>query len=210
LSIKRGQVDQTRSPHSDLPRRDGLLQVGLLRSIARGIDRLNEWVGVSVAWLALFTVLVEFTVVLMRYVFGVGSVKMQESIVYMHATVFMVAAGYTLLHDGHVRCDIFYATVAPRRQALIDLIGVIVFLLPTCVLTAWVAWPYVTAAWAVREGSPEGRLGIPGVYLLKSIILVFAGLVALQGVAMALHAALRLAGAESASAPAADAGGHGP
>jgi TRAP-type mannitol/chloroaromatic compound transport system permease small subunit len=183
--------------------------VRFLQGIARGIDRLNEWVGVSVAWLALFTVLAEFTVVVMRYVFGVGSVKMQESIVYMHAIVFMVAAGYTLLHDGHVRCDIFYATAVPRRQALIDLIGVFVFLLPTCALIAWVAWPYVAAAWAVREGSPEGSLGIPGVYLLKSIILVFAGLVALQGVAMALHAALRLADVESASPTAADDGGHG-
>ena len=76
--------------------------MGFLQSVARGIDRLSEAIGVSVAWLALFTVLVEFAVVLMRYVFGVGSVKMQESIVYMHAIVFMVAAGYTLLHNGHV------------------------------------------------------------------------------------------------------------
>ncbi|MGH6898190.1 MAG: TRAP transporter small permease subunit [Geminicoccaceae bacterium] len=183
--------------------------MSLLHDLARAIDRLNETIGVSVAWLALLTVLVEFTVVLMRYVFGVGSVKMQESIVYMHATVFMVAAGYTLLHNGHVRCDIFYAAASPRRQALIDLIGVIVFLLPTCALIGWVAWPYVAAAWAVREGSPEGSLGIPGVYLLKSIILVFAGLVALQGVAMALHSALRLAGFERAEATAADDGEHG-
>ena len=180
-----------------------------LQGLARAIDRLNEAIGVSVAWLALFTVLVEFTVVLMRYVFGVGSVKMQESIVYMHAIVFMVAAGYTLLHDGHVRCDIFYAAATPRSQALIDLIGVMVFLLPTCALIGWVAWPYVAAAWAVREGSPEGSLGIPGVYLLKSVILVFAGLVALQGVAMAIHAALRLAEVERAPATAADEGGPG-
>ena len=95
-----------------------------LQRLARAIDRLNETIGVSVAWLALLTVLVEFAVVLMRYVFGVGSVKMQELIVYMHATVFMVAAGYTLLHNGHVRCDIFYAAASPRRKALIDLIGV--------------------------------------------------------------------------------------
>jgi TRAP-type mannitol/chloroaromatic compound transport system permease small subunit len=149
-------------------------------------------------------VLVEFTVVLMRYVFGIGSVKMQESIVYMHATVFMVAAGYTLLHNGHVRCDIFYAAAPPRRKALIDLIGVFVFLLPMCALIAWVASPYVAAAWAVREGSPEGSLGIPGVFLLKTIILVFAGLLALQGIALALHSALRLAGAESAEAAADD------
>jgi TRAP-type mannitol/chloroaromatic compound transport system permease small subunit len=181
----------------------------VLLLIARAIDRANERIGVTVAWLALLTVLVEFAVVLMRYVFGVGSVKMQESIVYMHAIGFMVAAGYTLLHNGHVRCDIFYASATPRRQALIDLIGVIVFLLPTCALIAWVAWPYVANAWAVREGSPEGRLGIPGVYLLKSVILVFAGLLALQGVAMAIHAALRLAQVESAPASAVDDGGHG-
>jgi TRAP-type mannitol/chloroaromatic compound transport system permease small subunit len=177
--------------------------------IAQAIDAANERVGVSVAWLALVTVLVEFTVVLMRYVFGVGSVKMQESIVYMHATVFMVAAGYTLLHNGHVRCDIFYAAASPRRRALIDLIGVFIFLLPMSALIAWVAWPYVAAAWAVREGSQEGRLGIPGVFLLKSIILVFAALLALQGVSLALHSALRLAGLERAPAPAGDEGEPG-
>ena len=171
-----------------------------LQGLARAIDRLNETIGVTVALLALLLVLVEFTVVLMRYVFGVGSVKMQESIVYMHAIIFMVAGGYTLLHNGHVRCDIFYAAAAPRRQALIDLIGVAVFLLPTCALIAWAAWPYVTQAWAVQEGSPEGSLGIPGVYLLKSVILVFAGLVALQGLALAIHSALRLAGREAAPA----------
>jgi TRAP-type mannitol/chloroaromatic compound transport system permease small subunit len=186
-------------------------KVRFLHGLARAIDRLNESIGVTVAWLALALVLVEFTVVLMRYVFGIGSVKMQESIVYMHAIVFMVAAGYTLLHNGHVRCDIFYAAAAPGRRALIDLIGVAVFLLPTCALIAWPAWPYVAQAWAVREGSPEGSLGIPAVFLLKSIILVFVGLVALQGIALALHSMLRLAGAEAeAAAPApVDAGEHG-
>ena len=177
--------------------------------IARATDAANERIGVTVAWLALFTVLVEFTVVLMRYVFGVGSVKMQESIVYMHATLFMVAAGYTLLHNGHVRCDIFYAAAPPRRKALIDLIGVFIFLLPMCALIAWVAWPYVASAWAVREGSQEGSLGIPAVFLLKSIILVFAGLVALQGIALALHSVLRLAGVEAAAPAPADSGERG-
>jgi len=177
-----------------------------LLGLARAVDRLNEAIGVSVAWLALGLVLVQFTVVLMRYVFGVGSVKMQESIVYMHAIVFMLAAGYTLLHNGHVRCDIFYASATPRRRALIDLIGVIVFLLPTCILIAWAAWPYVAQAWTVREGSPEGSLGIPGVFLLKSIILIFAALVALQGIALALRSALRLAGIEAVAPIATDAG----
>lgn len=174
--------------------------------IARASDAANERIGVTVAWLALLVVLIEFTVVLMRYVFGVGSVKVQESIVYMHATVFMVAAGYTLLHNGHVRCDIFYAVASPRRKALIDLIGVVLFLLPMCTLIAAVAWPYVAQAWAVHEGSPEGTLGIPAVYLLKSLILVFAALLALQGIALAIHSGLRLAGFEP---PASDDSEHG-
>jgi len=168
----------------------------LLR-LARMTDRFNDWLGRSIAWLALAMVLVQFVVVVMRYVFGLGSVKLQESIVYLHAIVFMVGAGYTLLHNGHVRCDIFYAAATPRTKAWVDLLGVAVFLLPTCALIAWVAWPYVGAAWAVREGSPEGSLGLPAVFLLKTVILVFAGLLALQGVAMAIHAALQLAGVEA-------------
>ncbi len=180
-----------------------------LHGLARAIDRCNQTIGVSVAWLALALVLVEFTVVLMRYVFGLGAVKMQESIVYMHAIVFMVAAGYTLLHNGHVRCDIFYAAASPRHRALIDLIGVVVFLLPTCALIAWAAWPYVAQAWSVREGSPEGRLGIPGVFLLKSVIRVVAALVALQGLALALHSALRLAGREATAGTAPEQGEPG-
>ena len=181
----------------------------ILLLIARAVDATNERIGVTVAWLALALVLVEFMVVLMRYVFGLGSVRMQEGVVYMHATLFMVAAGYTLLHNGHVRCDIFYAAASSRRQALIDLIGVAVFLLPTCALIAWAAWPYVAQAWAVRESSQEGSLGIPGVFLLKSIILVFAALVALQGIALALHSVLRLAGVEAAAPAPADAGERG-
>jgi TRAP-type mannitol/chloroaromatic compound transport system permease small subunit len=180
-----------------------------LKRLANGIDAFNDWLGRTIAWLTLGMVLTEFTVVLSRYVFGLGSTIMQESIVYMHATVFMVAAGYTLLHDGHVRCDIFYAEASPRGQALIDLIGVLGFLLPTCALIAWVAWPYVAAAWAVREGSPEGSLGIQGVFLLKSIILVFALLLALQGLALAARSALRLAGVDGAVDAAADPGERG-
>jgi TRAP-type mannitol/chloroaromatic compound transport system permease small subunit len=183
--------------------------VKVLHGMARLIDALNQGIGVTVAWLALVMVLTEFVVVLMRYVFGVGSVRMQESIVYMHAIVFMVAAGYTLLHDGHVRCDVLYAAATPRRKALIDLIGVFIFLLPTCAVIAWAAWPYVAASWAVREGSPEGNLGIPGVYLLKSVILVFAALVALQGLALAARSVLRLAGVDAPPAAAPDDGEPG-
>jgi TRAP-type mannitol/chloroaromatic compound transport system permease small subunit len=166
-----------------------------LKKIANTIDVINDWIGRCLAWLTLGMVLVTFVVVLMRYVFGLGSTILQESVVYMHAIVFMACAGYALVHNGHVRCDIFYGAASPRAKAVIDIIGSFVFLIPMCVLIVWVSWPYAAASWAVLEGSPEGRMGIPAVFLLKSLILVFAGLLALQSVSLVLQSALFLAGA---------------
>ena len=165
-----------------------------LKRLASGIDALNDWIGRAVAWLTLGMVLVEFIVVLSRYVFGLGSTLMQESIVYMHATVFLVCAGYALAHNGHVRCDIFYAVMKPRTKAIVDILGTLFFLLPMCVLIWWMSWPYVKASWAVMEISQEGRLGIPAVYLLKTLILAFGGLLAVQAVSLTLQSGLLLAG----------------
>lgn len=167
--------------------------MGLLQALARGIDAVNEWIGRAVAWLALAMVLVQVVVVVMRYIFGLSVLAMQESIWYMHSIIFLVAAGYTLLHNGHVRVDILYGNVDERKKAMIDLFGVIAILLPVCVLVWWVSWPYVAAAWAVREGSIEVS-GIPAVYLLKSCMLVFAAVVGIQGVSLGIKSALVLAG----------------
>jgi len=169
--------------------------MGALKRLATLIDRTNDWVGRFLAWLTLGMVLVTFAVVLLRYVFGLGWTVVQESVVYMHAIVFLACAGYTLAHNGHVRCDIFYGAASPRTKAIIDLIGTFLFLIPTCVLVLWVAWPYVSASWAILEESQEGRMGIPAVYLLKSLIIVFAALLLLQAVSLVLQSALFLAGA---------------
>lgn len=166
----------------------------VLRSFSATIDGLNEGVGRAVAWLALLMVLTQFVVVLMRYVFGVGSIWMQESVVYMHGLLFMAGAGYTLLHDGHVRLDVFYREADARARAKVDIAGVLLFLLPVCALIFIHAWPYVAKSWAVREGSPETS-GIQGVFLLKTVILVFAVLIGLQGLSLAMRSALVLAGA---------------
>lgn len=166
-----------------------------LKRIANAVDLINDWIGRCLAWLTLGMVLVTFVVVLMRYVFGLGSTILQESVVYMHAIVFLACAGYALVYNGHVRCDIFYSAATTRSKAIIDLIGTFLFLIPMCVLIAWVTWPYARASWEVLEGSPEGRMGIPAVFVLKSLILVFAGLLGLQAVSLVLHSALYLAGA---------------
>jgi len=171
--------------------------MGVLKRLATLIDRTNDWVGRCLSWLTLGMVLVTFAVVLLRYVFGLGWTIVQESVVYMHAIVFLVCAGYALAHNGHVRCDIFYGAASPRTKAVIDLIGTFLFLIPTCVLVLWVTWPYVKASWAILEESQEGRMGIPAVYLLKTLIMVFAGLLLLQAVSLVLQSALFLAGATS-------------
>ncbi len=167
-----------------------------LAAAARAIDAVNETVGRAAAWLALAMVLLEFVVVVMRYVFGVGFIAMQEGVIYLHAGLFLVGAGYTLLHGGHVRVDIFYRDARPARRALVDLAGVVLFLLPVCVVIGWASWPYVGQSWSVFEGSKETS-GIPAVYALKSLILAFVVLIALQGVSLALHAVLTLAGREA-------------
>lgn len=166
-----------------------------LTRLAGWIDALNEHVGRVVSLLALLMVLVQFIVVLQRYVFGIGSIWMQESIVYMHSFLFMLVAGYTLLHNGHVRVDVFYRTMSPRAKAWVDLLGTIFLIWPLCYLIFIVSLPYVEASWAVREGSRETS-GIQGVFILKSVILAFVVLLALQSLSLLIHALRILSGAE--------------
>ena len=168
----------------------------VLGAVARAIDIANEQIGRGAAWLALIMVLLQFTVVLMRYVFGIGSIFMQEGVIYLHGALFLVGAGYTLLHGGHVRVDIFYRDARPRRKALIDLLGTVLFLLPVCVVIGWASLPYVAQSWVNLEGSRETS-GIPAVFVLKSFILLFVVLIALQGVSLLLYSILILAGAEA-------------
>jgi TRAP-type mannitol/chloroaromatic compound transport system permease small subunit len=163
-----------------------------LAAVADRIDRLTAAIGRAAAWLALAVVLVQFAVVLLRYAFGVGSIWLQETIVYAHAGMFMLAAAWTLAVGGHVRVDIFYASAATRQKAWIDLVGTLLFLLPFMAALLWVSLPYVGRAWAVFERSREAS-GVPLVFALKTLIPVFALLMLLQGAALAMRAALVLA-----------------
>lgn len=165
-----------------------------LASLARRIDAVNDAVGRFTAWAALAMVIVQFAVVVLRYVFGVGSIMLQESVVYLHAFLFMAGSGYTLMHGGHVRVDIFYHQAAARKKALIDLTGVVVFLVPVCALIWWVSWPYAVNSWLVFEGSRETS-GIQAVFLLKTVILLFSALMLMQGVSLAARSLIVLAGA---------------
>ncbi len=161
----------------------------LFAAIARGAGR-------TVMWLVFLMALVQFAVVILRYVFGVNFLALQESITYMHGAVFLLAAGYALLTDDQVRVDIFYRGASPKRKALIDFLGTYLFLFPVCLLILWTASSYVGQSWAVREGSPEAS-GVPAVFLLKSFIPAFALLMAMAGFSIAARAGEILRGAEN-------------
>ena len=165
----------------------------VLARVVHAIDRLNDLIGKGIAWLTLAMVLITFFVVVMRYGFNWGRVWIQEAYIWLHGIVFMVGAGYTLLHNGHVRVDIFYRPGSPRHKAWVDLFGSLVLLLPVVIMVFWVTWPYVVESWAMLEGSREAG-GLDGLFLLKSMILVFCVLIALQAVSLAARSVLVLRG----------------
>jgi TRAP-type mannitol/chloroaromatic compound transport system permease small subunit len=164
-----------------------------LRKLALQLDRLAEATGRLLSWLSLALVLVTFLVVFLRYGLNTGSIALQESITYLHALLFMLCAAYTLKHDAHVRVDIFYQRASPRVRAWIDLLGTLLLLLPVCGFILYDSLGYVAASWAIHEGSHEAG-GLNGVYLLKTAIPLLAVLLLLQGISLALHNALLLAG----------------
>jgi TRAP-type mannitol/chloroaromatic compound transport system permease small subunit len=152
------------------------------------LDRINTTLGKASAWLTLVMVLVTFVVVVMRYVFDVGLIWLQESVVWMHAFVFMMGAAYTLEQEGHVRVDIFYGKMEPKGRALIDLAGVLIFLLPLTVFLALKAYDFVAVSWNLHESSREsGGLPYPFIPLLKTVIVVMPITVGLQGVSLLLR-----------------------
>jgi len=150
------------------------------------IESINKFSGTVVSWLTLLMVLTTFIVVILRYVFDFGMIAMQESIVYMHAVIFLIGAAYTLQQNSHVRVDIIYQKLSSRQRAWIDLLGTLFLLTPSMLFIFIISWEYVSDSWEVMEGSREAG-GLPGVFLLKSTILIMAVLMLLQGLANVLR-----------------------
>jgi TRAP-type mannitol/chloroaromatic compound transport system permease small subunit len=161
--------------------------------LAQRIEQFNTAIGELVAWLTLVMVLITFAVVVLRYWFDIGWIWLQESVTWMHAAVFMLAAAYTLARDEHVRVDIFYSRLSDRNRAMVDALGTIVFLLPVTFFLVWSSWNYVIVSWTLKETSSEaGGMVYPMISVMKSFIPAMATLLLLQGVAMLLRAAATL------------------
>ena len=149
------------------------------------LNRLSAGFGLLASWMMICLVLSVVIVVGLRYVFSVGFVWMQELYIWFHATAFLLGAGYTLLHDGHVRIDLFYRGARPRIKALINCLGTAFFAAPLLWLICDRSLPMVTSSWRILEKSREAG-GLPGVYLFKTLIIVFAIAFAIQFLALFL------------------------
>ncbi len=146
------------------------------------MERFNRRIGQIIPWCTLGMVAVTFAIVVLRYAFERGWVWMQEIVLYLHAFTFLLAAGYALSRDEHVRVDIFYRPASERRKAWINLLGSAVLLVPMCVVLFYYSLPYVLSSWAVLEGSKDGG-GLEAVFLLKTAIPLFCILLFLQAIA---------------------------
>ena len=162
-------------------------------SLSTFIDRVSDATGRAAAWLTLAMVVISFVIVIIRYAFDSGFIWLQESLIWMHATVFMLGAAYTLQRDEHVRVDIFYRDMTVKRRALVNLLGVLFFIFPLCAFFLIEGFDYVRASWEIREVSRDsGGLPYPFVPLLKSILLLMPISVALQGLSMILQSVSEL------------------
>ena len=145
------------------------------------IDELSNLLGRIFSWLTLTMVIVMAAIVVLRYVFQIGSIALQESIIYINALIFTFGVAYTLKEQGHVRVDIFYSRINEKKRAWVDLFGSLLFLVPSTCFIIWISWDYVAVSWRIREGSAESS-GLPFVYFLKAVILVIPALLLLQGI----------------------------
>lgn len=162
-------------------------------AISRVLDWPSRLLGKVLPWLVAAVVLLKFSTVGLRYVFHTTNSMLQDSVTYSHATLFMLMAGYAWLKDDHVRVDMFYATASPRTRAWVDLGCVLLGVWPLLLILGWSGWPYVLAAWKIREGAMFFG-GLPYTYLLKGVIAAFVVLLAIQSVAILLRAVAVIGG----------------
>ncbi len=161
--------------------------MALANRLVQSIDVFTDYSGRSLAWLSLAMAATTTVIVILRYGFNTGSIAAQETVTYMHASLFMLGAAYALKAGAHVRVDIFYRDFGPRARAWVDALGGVVFLLPLCVFIVGSSWGFVAESWSIHEISPEPG-GLPAVFLLKTLIPLMAVNLLLQGVADILRA----------------------
>ncbi|WP_163338925.1 TRAP transporter small permease subunit [Desulfopila sp. IMCC35008] len=158
----------------------------LIKKVIKICDAVNEWIGNYLVCAIVFVfVAIIFSNVILRYVFNTSFVFMAELEWHLFAMIFLLGAGYTLLHDRHVRVDIFYSTMNRKKKALVNCIGVLFLLVPSCYLVLTTAVPWVISAYQIGEVSIDPG-GIPARFAIKAMLPLGYGLILLQGISLLL------------------------
>ena len=160
-----------------------------MERISKYLDSFSEMTGKICSWFVALMVLVTCLVVIMRYGLDMGSVFLQDVVLYLHGGLFLLGAAFALKRGAHVRVDIFYRNFSTSKKALIDLLGNLIFLQPICWTILLYSWGYVEFSWRIMEVSPEPD-GLPFVYVQKSLLIVVAILLALQSISEILKSLL--------------------
>lgn len=163
----------------------------MLKQTANVINAINDALGRAVSFATIVMALLMFTIVVLRYSFNIGWIALQESVMYLHAAVFLLGSAFTFQHNGHVRVDVFYRKYSKKRQAQVNLFGSLVFMLPVSLYIGIICYQYVLDSWQLLESSREPG-GLPFVYILKSFLLVFAISMTLQAIADIASQSLKL------------------
>lgn len=163
-----------------------------LQTLADRIDAVIDRLGHILSWLVGFTVITCAAVAFLRYALGLGWIWMQDAYVWANAVLFMLGAAPTLLHDKHVRVDFIYGAKGWRYRALVDFLGSILLLLPSVIAIFVLCLPYVRDSWGRWESTLDVG-GMPGIYLIKSVLLLFCIPFAAQGISLAIRSYIRLA-----------------
>lgn len=153
----------------------------MMKKISEKIDLFNEKIGTISSYLIIPMILITFLVAFMRYALDFGSIAIQETIIYLHAFIFIIGSGFTLKNNMHVRIDIFYDKFSLNKKKIIDLCGTLLFLIPTCLVIFFTSFNYVMSSVFLLEASKEAG-GLQILYVLKIYILILPTILALQGI----------------------------
>ena len=155
----------------------------MLNFVVNFFEKSNKVIGEYISWFIIFMVIIQLIIVMARYIFGIGFLKLQELLIYLHGLSFTLAAGYTLLNDEHVRVDLIYRPSSDMYKSIINILGSLFFLIPFCLITYSTSLPYVKRSWKIFEGSPETS-GLNAVFLLKTALIIFPLLLLIQAVSI--------------------------
>ena len=160
--------------------------ISSLQKLSSIINTINKVAGYLCAFLVILMTLNVFLVVVLRYLFGISFIWLQETYVWMHAYIFMAGAGYTYLNNAHVRIDIIYRNSSKIYKSLVDFIGNTFLLIPFLYIIWSYSFPFVYKSFQINEVSREAG-GLPMLFLLKAAILIFAFLLFIQALSKLIN-----------------------